>query len=895
MKIIKYSVLKGANIFSYRPVLWLQVSLEDYADTPSSQIKGFVEGLLKALPSLQEHHCSVGKSGGFVKRLHEGTYLAHIFEHVLLELQNLCGDKVSYGKARMTDNPLVYNVIVAYRTETIARRCAFLTERLLNSLLTEEDTLIDIHAELEELKALHDDLQLGPSGMAIYRAAKSRGIPITRFGDDDLLLLGHGCYLQKVWATITGKTNLLAADLVGNKYLTTKFLAEYGVLVPRNSIAESAEEAVQIYHAMGEGAVVLKPLDGSHGRGVSVNLQDEVSVRKAFALAQQYSERVLVEEYITGRQYRLCLVNYKLVAAAERIPAYVIGDGTHTVAELVALVNRNPLRGAGHNKPLTEIQIDDAARTLLAKQNLSPEIVPEVKRIVQIQATANLSTGGTAVDVTPIVHEDIVRLAERIARTVELDIAGIDLITQDITKPLVRGSGAVIEVNAAPGIRMHHHPSAGQARDVGGEIVDYLFPYGNKGRIPIVAITGTNGKTTVSRMLNAIFQQAGYQVGMATTEGIFYNNQCQQRGDCSGPISAQIVLHDKRVEAAILETARGGIVRAGLGFDCCDIGIVTNISEDHFGQDGIESLEDLFFIKSLVLEMTAVDGAAIINADDAFATKFAARVQSEIVYFSLQENNVVVRRHLGVGGRAVFVKQNKIYTARGDFSEMVLAVKDIPVTLSGAARHNVQNAVIAIAAAIGYGLDLPSIRKALRSFATNRGRLSIFQVEDFKVCVDYGHNLAGYQAMIHTAKQLPAKRVVGVIGAPGDRRDDVIVRIGKMAGEGFDMLYIKEDEDLRGRDTGETARLLQEGVIASGFDKEKISVILPEYDAVKSALQNAQTEDFIIIFYENYELVTEAIQAFIVQARLKGKGKQLSDTYIPVPLQEKNITKNSFL
>lgn len=860
MKIVKLSVLKGANVFSYKPVMWIKLSLGAYADTPSAKIEGFTEKLVAALPGLREHQCSVGHPGGFVERLHEGTYLAHIFEHVTLELQNCCGDKVGYGKARVTKDPELYDVIIAYRTENVAKRCAMLAERLLNHIIEGKSFAVD--AELEKIKALRESARLGPSAEAVYQAALARRIPVTRFGDEDLLILGQGKYMKKIWSTVTESTSLLATDLVGNKYLTTKLLADYGIPVPQNGVAESEEEALALYRAM-EGSAVVKPLNGSHGRGVTVDITSEAALKKAFALARSYSDEVLIEQFVAGRQYRFCMVNHRLAAAAERIPAYVIGDGQHTIEQLVALANKNPLRGDGHDKPLTKIVIDEASILVLAKQELAPHIVPEAKRVVQVKETANISTGGTAVDVTGIVHPDNVLLAERVSKIVGLDVAGLDIIAADITKPLTDGTGAIIEINASPGIRMHHHPSAGQARDVGGEIINYLFPYGSDGRIPVIAVTGTNGKTTTTRMLGSIFRQAGYNVGMSTTEGVFLNEQCLLKGDCSGPLSARMVLTNTEAEVAILETARGGIVRAGLGFDVCDVGVVTNISEDHLGQDGIETLEDLAHVKSLVLEVVKVAGAAVINADDAFAPQLARRVQADIVYFSAETNNILVKRHLGAGGRAVFVRQGKVYLAEGAKSEAILRVEDMPVTLGGRAKHNIENALVAIAAAYGYGIDPHSIRKGLENFAQNVGRLNLFRINDFKVCIDYGHNLAGYQALLRTARQMDAKRLVGVIAAPGDRRDDIIFQIGKTAGGGFDRLYIKEDEDLRGRRSGEVAALLESGAIEAGCRKSDIKTILSEARAVRSALENAAAGDLIIVFYEQYDVVVETLQAFI--------------------------------
>lgn len=859
MKIIRLDVLENANVFSYKPVLRMQLFLGDYVDTSSAEIPGFKDNLINILPGLLEHKCSLGRKGGFVERLVEGTYPAHIFEHIVLELQNMCGDKVAYGKARSTIRPKVYEVIVAYKNATLAKQCVQVALNIMNNLLA--GNTIDISNDITNLEVTKEKTALGPSAQAVYQAAKRRGLPIERIGNEDLLFIGQGKFRRSIWSTVTDRTSLVATDLVGDKYLTTHFLDKYGIPVPENKIVESEQEALELFRQLGKN-LVFKPLDGSHGRGVTIGVESAADVRKAFKEARRYSQSVLIEEYIAGRQYRLCVVAGKLVAAAERIPAYVIGDGVHTVSELVEEANKNPLRGEAHDRPLTKIKIDEISLNVLNKQELTPVLVPEAKRVVQIKETANISTGGTAVDVTAMVHPDNIAMAEYVAKLIGLDIAGLDIIASDIAKPLKKQHGAIIEVNAAPGIRMHHYPSAGQSHDVGNAIIESMFPQGETGRIPLIAVTGTNGKTTTVRMLASIFQQDGYKVGMSSTDGVFIGDTCLCQGDCSGPNSARMVLTHPEAEAAILETARGGIVRAGLGFDYCDVGVVTNISEDHLGQDGVETLEDLAFIKSLVLEVVKSNGVAVINADDEFALQLAARVHAEIVYFSAKDDNILVRRHLGAGGRAVFLRDKKICLACGDKGDDLMMVSQIPVTLAGRARHNIENALTATAAAFAYGINPMSIREGLQQFSINSGRLNMFSIDDFQVCVDYGHNLAGYQAMIGTAQQMNSKRIVGVIAAPGDRRNDNIIALGKEAGRGFDRIYIKEDSDLRGRKRGEVAGLLKTGAILAGFSEDDITVVLSEHLAVMSALQAAQAGDLIIIFFEKYDVVMQAMQNY---------------------------------
>ncbi|MEG6585211.1 cyanophycin synthetase [Dendrosporobacter sp. 1207_IL3150] len=862
MRILQIRTLQGPNIYSYKPVLWLKLALGQYDNIASCAVVGFIQRLLALLPGLQEHKCSRNKIGGFVERLNEGTYLAHIFEHVMLEVQNMAGYDVNFGKARSTHQAGIYDVIVGFKCPAAARQSAYVTQELLKAAL--EDLPFDVGQAIKSVKSAGEKYQLGPSTNSIYQAAIERDIPVRRFADENLLVLGHGRFSKRIWATITDKTSALATDLVSDKYLTGRLLEDNGIPVPQNRVVNDVDQALEALNEIG-GRVVVKPLSGNHGNGVTIDIKTQAEVERAFQIAREYDESVLVEEYIPGRQYRICIVNGRMVAAAERIPAYVVGDGQHTVAELVNLVNSNPDRGDGHEKPLTKIMLDAVAITVLAKQNLTPQAVPALKQIVRIRDCANLSAGGTAVDVTGIVHPENIKLTERAARLVGLDVAGIDLVAEDITVPVKYGNGAIIEINAAPGIRMHHYPTAGKPRDVAGHIVEYLFSEKTNGRIPITAITGTNGKTTVTRMISHIWQQAGYNVGMTTTDGIYINGQCILNGDTTGPDSARIILSDPNVDVAVLETARGGIVRGGLAFDKCNIGIVTNITEDHLGQDGIESLEDLAYIKSLVLEIVQPDGIALINADDPYASTLAARVQSEIMYFSIEPNNIVIRRHLGAGGKAVFVKEGTVHIACGGLARPIIAVKDIPATLDGIALHNLQNAVIAVGACYSAKVPVSYIRKGLSTFDQNPGRMTMLTVGSFRVCVDYGHNPAGYQALLNTARRMGAKRLIGVIAAPGDRRDDVTINIGRIAGKGFDYLYIKEDDDLRGRSPGETAELLRRGAVEAGFAEERISVIMPEAEAVGRALEDAEPGDLVIIFYERYDAVMNIIQNFAEQ------------------------------
>lgn len=859
MQIISVRTIEGPNLYSYQPVIKVKFDIGKYEDISSAEIAGFNEGLLQVLPGLKNHYCSRGRQGGFVERLHEGTYLAHILEHVVLELQCMAGLEVSFGKTRGSGVQGVYDVVFRYEIESLARQALTVAVELLRAVIAGQP--FDIATALQSIREAGDEGGFGPSTAALYEEACKRDIPVTRMGEGSLLFLGYGCRRRRVWATLTDQTSALASDLACDKYVTKQVLAQCGIPVPDGIVVTTVAEALAARQRI-DGPVVVKPLAGNQGKGVTINASKPAEIERAFQLAYDYNHSVLIEEYVCGHEYRLCVVGGKLIAAAERIPAYVLGDGQHTVQELVDLTNADADRGNGHEKRLTKIKIDATAVDVLARQQLTLASVPADRQLVRIRENANLSTGGTAVDVTDIVHPDNVKMVERVARLIGLDVAGIDVVAESIAEPIREGYGAVIEVNAAPGIRMHHYPSAGKARNVAQRIVESLFPDGNNGRIPIVAVTGTNGKTTVTRMIGSIWRKAGYHVGMTTTEGIYIDEECILPGDTSGPRSAGMVLADPVVEVAVLETARGGIVRGGLAFDKCDVGIITNITEDHLGQDGIESLEDLAFIKSLVVETVKDNGFSLLNADDPIVAGLACRTGGEIVYFSVEPSNIVVRRHLGAGGKAFFIKDGIIYTACGDLARPIIAVADIPAALGGMAVHNLQNAVIAAAACYCMRIPVSYIRQGLAEFAQNPGRLNLETIGDLRVCVDYGHNPAGYQAVIQTLRRLNARRLVGVIAAPGDRRDETTRKIGWIAGKGFDYIYIKEDADLRGRKKGETAELLRQGVLEAGFKPDYIRVIPSEAEALKTALQQAQPGDLIVVFFESYELVMQTLEEF---------------------------------
>ncbi len=843
MRILAVKTFDGVSIYSKKPVMAIWVALGELAEVSSRDVPQFTERLLSLLPSLAEHCCSEGVRGGFVKRLKEGTYPAHILEHIVLELMAMLGDDVRYGKTREVEGG-IYRIVVGIIHPQTAILCMTAARTILTALYRGEDVRIDDY--LAALRHSHTLEALGPSTSALVDSARRRGIPVDIVRGAQLISFGWGKHRTRMWATISDKTSLVASDVASDKSLTNMLLREQDISVPHHIIVETLAQAVSAWRMLGKRAVV-KPLFGHQGKGVTVGVRTVRELDSAIRTAQNYGKRVLVEQQISGREYRLLVVDGKMVAAAERIPAYVRGDGMQTVRALIDETNRDPRRGDGHTKPLTKIAVDRTVLAVLAKSGYTLESVPRKGEVVYLRHSANLSTGGTAVDVTDIVHPDTRRMAEDAANVLGLDIAGIDVIAYDIAK---RGA-TVIEVNAAPGIRMHHNPDGGRARDAAGAILDYLME-GGDGRIPIVAVTGTNGKTTVTRLIAHIWRQTGMTIGMTSTGGIYRGTELIAEGDTTGPKSAKRILADKRVEGAVLETARGGMIRNGLAFDRCDVGIVTNVTDDHLGQDGITSLDALADVKSLITETVKKSGYAIINADDAYAERIMARAGGTAVLVSMYADNRLVRRYLGAGGTAFYLQGGTVWKAHADREEPIVSLREAPITLGGRADHQMQNCLIACAGAVMLGLSHELVRDGILSFTENKGRMTMIELEGITAILDYGHNPAGYLAVISTVRKLGAQRLIGVIGAAGDRTDDTLLTLGRIAGKHFSKLYIKEDRDLRGRAKGETATILAEGAQQSGAKARDMTLLLDERTAIRRALDEAREGDTIVIFYEDY-------------------------------------------
>ncbi len=851
MKIHQVRAIEGANFFSYQPVVRGIIDISEWEGKTTKELGDFNDRLLKCIPTLITHTCSREKAGGFVERLREGTLPGHVLEHVAIELLALAGEKTRYGKTRLLNaDKYEYEVIYQYECKEAALEAFFLAGEVLNQLCKEQ--IPDCFGMVDKLKTIRSYYLPGPSTRTILDACRRRGIPVQRLGSGSLYQLGYGRYLRRVQAAMTDHTSCVGVDIAGDKQLTRKILSESAIPVPQGKVARSEEEIVECFRDF-KGSVVVKPCQGNQGKGVSLNLQNENDVLTAFRLAEIYDSKVIIEEYIKGYNYRILVVGGKVVAAARRIPPMIIGDGKSSIKELVEKENNNPLRGEGHENYLTKISLDSVVVMDLHRQGLALTSVPSKGQKTVLRHSANLSTGSTAEDVTSIIHPDNTQLAVYAAKILGLDIAGVDIILEDISKSYRHQEGRIIEINAAPGLRMHLLPSSGQGRDVGEEVVRMLFPQGN-GRIPIVSVTGTNGKTTTVRILSKILQKQNLTVGMTSTEGIYINDQLLSQGDLSGPHSAQVVLRHPEVQVAVLETARGGILRAGLGYDYADVAVITNITEDHLGQYGIDDIEDLTKVKSLVAEAVGRHSYVVLNVEDYYAASIARKTKGRIIYFSTTVQNRKICKHLAIGGTAVVMDKGRILICHGEKSLYVCHIAKIPLTWGGKALHNVQNVLAAVAGCWALGYTASQIRKAICGFgmdiSDNLGRLECYEIGGVKIVLDYGHNPAGIRETVKTLKKLKHRRIIGCIGLPGDRSDTTIKNLAKEAAKGFDQIYIKEDADPRGREPGEVARLIFDQILKEGKGAHELAIILSEEEAFREALNKAEPGDIVVIFFE---------------------------------------------
>ena len=877
LRILEAQVLRGPNFWSYDPAIRLLVDLGSLEQWPTNTIPAFNNALLDMLPGLEQHGCSLKRPGGFVERLREGTWAGHVAEHIALELQHQAGWQITRGKTRSASKPGVYNIIYGYVEEHVGLAAGRLAVRLVNHLV-EPQPAFDFLAEVESLVRLAERAAFGPSTQALIDEAVERDIPYIRLNEQSLVQLGQGMYQKRIRATITSQTSALAVDIASDKKLTTSLLAAAGLPVPKSEIVETEADAAGAAARIGY-PVVTKPLDGNHGRGVSLDLRDEAAVRAGFhrADAATNSGVVVVESFVEGNDYRVLVVGGQMVAIAQRIPAHVLGDGTHTVRQLVEITNRDPRRGIGHEKVLTRITLDDTAKELVQKQGFDLDSIPPKEAFVRLVATGNLSTGGISIDRTAEAHDENIEIAEEAARVIGLDVAGIDFLCPDIAQPVREAGGAIVEVNAAPGFRMHTHPTEGDPQFVAKPVMDLLFPLGTPSRIPIIAVTGSNGKTTTVRMIAHIFGRSGRKVGMTSTDGIYFDGRLVRAVDASGPRSAQMVLQNPRIDFAVFEVARGGILREGLGYERNDVAVVLNVTGDHLGVREVNSLRHLAAIKRVIVEAVPRSGTAILNADDELVAEMRQHCSGSVVLFSMDPSNELIDRWVGRGRKAVVLEKRDggemIVVREGRRTIPITWVHLLPSTFDGKARMNVQNALAAVAAAHAAGAHGNDIRAGMRTFHTDfyeaPGRLNMFELHGVRVVVDYAHNPHGLEMLGDFAERMtqpdgtePGRRLL-VIASPGDRRDEDMRELGRVAARYFDEVIVREDYATRGRPRGESAQRVYDGIQAAmGADgrAKAAEIIVDELQAVDAALARSKPGDFVVLCVDKPAVVWKHLE-----------------------------------
>jgi cyanophycin synthetase len=900
MRILDRSVFVGPSLYAHFPVIRLELDLGALEDWPSAKLgEDFVAGLLAALPGLLEHGCSYREPGGFVRRLREGegTWLGHVLEHVAIELQNVAGENVTFGKTRSIDGrPGVYSVVYEYAQREEGIEAGELAMRLLDSLLPPSLRTPGLLPADWDWPGARDGFiryaqrrALGPSTASIVHAAEARDIPWLRLNSQSLVQLGYGKYQQRIQATITGRTSHIAVELASDKEETNKILGSLGLPVPKQELVQSEEGARRAARRIGF-PVVTKPYNGNHGRGISIGLQDEDEAVAGFQRAREHSRSVIVETFVSGEDHRLLVVNGELVAATRRTPGHVVGDGVLTVAQLVEKVNQDPRRGVGHEKVLTRLELDAQALGMLAKLGYDENSVPRADERVFLRSTANLSTGGTATDVTDIIHPDNRDMAVRAIKAIGLDVGGVDFLSDNIAESYKTHGGGICECNAAPGFRMHVAPSEGTPRDVAGPVIDMLFPAGSPARVPIAAITGTNGKTTTARMLAHITKMGGYTPGLTTTDGVYIDGQRTVEGDMTGPVATRMVLADPHIDVAVLEMARGGLLRAGMGVPWVNVGAVLNVAADHLGMKGIDTLEQLAEVKRIIAEVAR--DCAVLNADDPLVLKMAAYTEAKsICYVTMNPQHALVREHIRAGGRACALEagvNGQMITLYDKGSHIpLLWTHLVPATMEGRALHNVQNAMFAAAMAFAMGIKLDAIRQGLRTFGASffqaPGRMNVYDEHPFKVIFDYGHNAHAVGVMADLAQRLDVQgRRIVVMAGPGDRRDEDILAIADAVAGRFDHYVCRRDDSLRGRDGDEVPLMLKCRLEALGVRPEQVSLIPDEQEAIDAALRMGRPGDLLLIFAD---ALTRSWKQ-VIKFRPEGAPAPRKAEATPVPLPE---------
>ncbi len=849
MKILEIKAMKGPNFWSVRrkELIVMLLDIEDLEEKPTNKIPGFLERIKALFPSMYEHRCSEGAPGGFFYRVEEGTWMGHVIEHIALEIQTLAGMECGFGRTRESSTPGVYHVVFSYWEEKAGIFAARASVRIAQALV--DGVEYNLADDIQQLREIREDDRLGPSTGSIVEEAIKRKIPFIRLNKRSLVQLGYGINQKRIQATIASTTSSIAVEIACNKEETKNLLEAAEIPVPKGTIVYDEEDLEASIKKI-QYPIVLKPVNGNHGKGATTNIKTWEEAVEALAAAQKYGRAIICEKFITGRDHRILVINYKFVAAAIRTPAAVIGDGISTINELIEKVNSDPRRGYGHEKVLTAIKIDDFTMNMLADKNYTLETIIKKDEELWLKPTANLSTGGTATDVTDLVHPSNVFMCERIARIIGLDICGIDIMAENLTEPLSETGGSILEVNAAPGFRMHLDPTDGLPRNVAEPVIDMLYPPGTSARIPIIAVSGTNGKTTTTRLIAHIVKQMGYKVGYTTTDGVYIQNQLMMRGDCTGPKSAEFVLKDPTVDFAVLESARGGILRSGLGFHNCDVSVVTNVAGDHLGIGGIDTLEKLARVKAVVPNTVLPEGYAILNADDDLVYKMAEELSCKVAYFSLDENNPRIKKHCIAGGLACVFEHQYITILKGTWKIRVEKVTNIPITFDGKAEFNIANVMGAVLAAYVRDFKIEDIKLALQTFvaspAQTPGRMNIFKFKNFTVMCDYAHNSHGMRAVGKFVQKVDASIKVGIVAGVGDRRDEDTIELGEEVAKVFDEIIIRQDKNLRGKSDIEIINLLKKGITNIDPNK-KITVIQKESEAIDFAIKNAIKDSFITI------------------------------------------------
>ncbi len=888
MRVLETKVMRGPNYWSnYRKkLIVVKLDLEELENYPTNKIEGFNQRLEKLIPSLHSHECSEDYAGGFFHRVKIGTWMGHVVEHIALEIQCLAGMECGYGRTRSTNKEGIYHVVFSYRHEAAGLYAAQAAVSIAEALIAEKE--YDLQKDIDELHKMNRRLSFGPSTASIVKEAQKRNIPFKRLSNGSLVTFGYGNKQKKIRATITGNTSGIGIDTAGDKDETKHILQNAYIPVPEGVLIYEEEELKTALTKI-TFPVVVKPIDGNHGRGITTNITTLEQAVAAFKIAKTISEEIIIEEFIQGFDYRFLVINFKLVAVAKRTPAMVMGDGKSSVAALIEQTNKDPKRGDGHENVMTQITVDEITECILAKKDITLSHILPLGEILFLKDTANLSTGGTSTDVTDRVHPENIFMAERVARLLNLDICGIDVVAKDINIPITKTIGGIVEVNACPGLRMHLSPSKGLPRNVAEPIVNMLFPDKENGRIPIIAVTGTNGKTTTTRLIAHMAKQAGHKVGYTTTEGIYIQDKPIHIGDCTGPKSAEAVLHEPTIDFAVLECARGGILRSGLGFDNCDISIVTNVTEDHIGLKDIHTIEDLAKVKCVVARSTFEEGYSILNADDDHVFKMADVLSCHIALFSMDETNERVIQHCKNGGMAAIIEKSYLTICKGEWKTCIEKIAAIPLSLNGRAECMIKNILPATLAAVIQGFNIEDIRTALKTFIPSAeqtpGRMNIFNFGDFEVMIDYAHNPDGFIQLKKFMDKTPATLKVGLLSATGDRRDEDILNLGRLSAQMFDEVIIKHDKDLRGRTKEEITNLLLEGIYSER--KIPVQIISNEMDCVQYALDNAKEGSFIVLLaddvFKSIEYVKQAQRKTAVATNLvESQPEPVKQAPIPV-------------